>query len=162
MCIQTGKLCNNCQEKYDKGEITDLDIEIGKELMNLTKSVKYLSNITLLKIILTSDLVYLIVGKGDKEKLERARDQLLPKLHKIDKRTFIILEKTKNAKRLIEELLTPIMPVGSSIVLLPPDGLKELKIQIKKQDKDEIKISANELSKLTEILLGMSAHYAYV
>ena len=49
MCIQTGKLCNNCQDKLDSGEITNLDIEIGKELMNIAKSVKFLSNITLLK-----------------------------------------------------------------------------------------------------------------
>ena len=60
MCIQTGKLCNSCQAKMDDGKISKIDVQIGKILMNVGKSRRFLHEIEILKVIETDASIYII------------------------------------------------------------------------------------------------------
>jgi hypothetical protein len=162
MCIQSGRLCATCEELYDVGEITDIDIDFGKVLMNVAKSQRFLSDITVNKMIETTNKIFLIVKKGDREKCERAKSELDSQFAAVDKRPVYYIEKIKNAKQLLDELLNPIIPVGTSTVFLPPFSEKELKIQVHKQDKDKLEMKADELSIITKALLDMNSHYVFV
>jgi hypothetical protein len=162
MCITSGKLCNTCEERFDKGEISQIDIDVGNTLLNIAKSQRFLSDITVLRIIETSKSIYIITKKGDAIKLEQAGEHLENQLLRIKNKKFTYFDKTKNAKKLLSDLLTPVIPVGNSTVILPPDGDKELKVQIKKSDKEKLNIQSDELSRITSALLGMNCHYSYV
>jgi hypothetical protein len=128
--------------------------------MNVAKSQRFLSNITVTKMVETKSKVFMIVNKGDKQKLLQAGDHLIQQFSNADARAVMYLEQTKNTKRLIEELLMPVVPTGISTIFLPSFDEKELKIQVRKQDK-EILIPAEELNDIINALLGMNAHYAY-
>lgn len=162
MCIQTKKLCPTCQNLMDKGEISEFDIELGNVLMNLAKSNKYLNDLTVLKLVETDLHVFVIVQKGQIAKVKRAENQIFAKLENILKRKIIYLEKTKSPRVLLDFLLHPIKVISNSIMIIPPDGDKEIKVQIKKKFKEEVPISMNEASKLTKALLGMDTHFVYV
>lgn len=162
MCIQTKKLCPTCQNLMDKGEISEFDIEMGNVLMNLAKSNKYLNDLTVLKLVETDLHVFVIVQKGQIAKVKRAENQIFAKLENILKRKIIYLEKTKSPRVLLDFLLHPIKVISNSIMIIPPDGDKEIKVQIKKKFKEEVPISMNEASKLTKALLGMDTHFVYV
>ena len=161
MCVQTNKLCSSCQDLYDSGRISDLDIEFGKVMMNITKSLRFLSDVTIEKIIETTKTVFVVVKKGEKEKFDRAKDNLKKSLKVIDPRRFEFIDKIKNPKVLIERLLSPIIPNSISTVFLPFSE-KELKVQVKRTDKENINMSEEELSVLTNALVGMGAHYSYI
>ena len=161
MCIQTGRLCQNCEDLFDEGEIADIDIDFGKILMDAAKSHKFLSKITVNNIIETKNRIILIVKKGDKEKFLRAKKYLSSQFSKVDERSAVYLEKTRSAKQLLEDILSPIIPMGTSTIFLPSFSEKELKVQVKKADKESI-MAADELSVITKAILGMNAHYAYV
>lgn len=162
MCIQTKKLCTTCQNLMDKGEISEFDIELGNVLMNLAKSNKYLHDLTVLKLVETDLHVFVIVQKGQIAKVKRAENQIFAKLENILKRKIIYLEKTKSPRVLLDFLLHPIKVISNSIMIIPPDGDKEIKVQIKKKFKEEVPISMNEASKLTKALLGMDTHFVYI
>lgn len=162
MCIQTKKLCTTCQNLMDKGEISEFDIELGNVLMNLAKSNKYLNDLTVLKLVETDLHVFVIVQKGQIAKVKRAENQISAKLENILKRKIIYLEKTKSPRVLLDFLLHPIKVISNSIMIIPPDGDKEIKVQIKKKFKEEVPISMNEASKLTKALLGMDTHFVYI
>lgn len=162
MCIQTKKLCPTCQNLMDKGEISEFDIELGNVLMNLAKSNKYLNDLTVLKLVETDLHVFVIVQKGQIAKVKRAENQIFAKLENILKRKIIYLEKTKSPRVLLDFLLHPIKVISNSIMIIPPDGDKEIKVQIKKKFKEEVPISMNEASKLTKALLGMDTHFVYI
>ncbi|OLS23046.1 MAG: hypothetical protein HeimC2_27860 [Candidatus Heimdallarchaeota archaeon LC_2] len=162
MCIQAGKLCASCEELYQQELISDIDIDVGKVLMKVAKSQKFLSNISIYNIIETESTIIIITAPGDKEKLDRAGSFLLNNLAEIDKRDFIFLVKTKNPNKFIEGLIGSELLVGTSTVFLPPFSDKELKVQVKKDNKNKLKIVGKDLSKVTKALLGINAHYAFV
>ena len=162
LCISSRTICPQCQQKIDNGEVGQIDIEIGNILLNVAKSQKYLSKLTLTNIIETKKSVYLVVETGGVKLLKQAGDHLLNKLKDYKQKDYVFIEQTDNPKKLMEDLLEPIVPVGTSTVMLPPDGEKELKVQIKKKDKDNLEINSTELSQVTRAILGLYAHYAYV
>jgi hypothetical protein len=162
MCIQSGKLCASCDKLYQNEEISDIDIDFGKILMNTAKSQKFLSNITILQIVETEHQIFIITNIEDKRKLQRAGVSLMSSFKGVDNRDVLFLEKTKNPKKFIEGLIGPELLVSTSTVFLPPFSEKELKVKIKKDNKSKLKILADDLSKLTQALLGMEAHYSFV
>ena len=162
MCIQTKKLCPTCERLMEAGDISEFDIELGNVLMSLAKSNKYLNDLVVLRLVETDEHVFVIVKKGQIDKLRRAEDQIFAKLENILKRKMIYLEKTKSPKALVDTLLSPIKVMSNSLVIIPPDGTKEIKIQIKKKYRKEVPISMNETSKLTKAILGMETHFVFV
>ncbi|MCE7735104.1 MAG: hypothetical protein GPJ54_09520 [Candidatus Heimdallarchaeota archaeon] len=162
MCIQSGRLCASCDKLYQNDVISDIDIEIGKILMNTAKSQKFLSNITILKIVETQRTVFVISKVGDVEKLLRAASAINSVFSQKDKRALIFLEKTKNPKKFIQGLIGIELLVSTSTVFLPPFSEKELKVQVKESNKSKLRILSEDLSKITNALLGMDAHYSFI
>jgi hypothetical protein len=83
------------------------------------------------------------------------------KIRAITNLPIYYLEKSKNKKKVLEDLFDPIVPLSHSVIMIPPEGDKELKIKFKRVDKDELKIDAEELSIITQDLFGMRAHYSF-
>ncbi len=162
MCIQTGKLCASCEELYQQDVISDIDIDVGKVLMKIAKSQKFLSNISIFNIIETDSTILLVTAPGDSEKLERAKEFVARSLAEVDKREFAFLDKTRNPKKFIEGLIGSDLIVSTSTVFLPPFSDKELKVQVKKDNKNKLKLINKDLSTITQALLGMNAHYSFV
>ena len=162
LCISSRRICPQCQAKIDNGVAGQIDIEIGNILLNVAKSQKYLSKLSLTNIIETKKTIYLVVKKGDVERLKHAGDHLEKQLKEYKDKNYVFIEKTKSAKKLLDDLLAPIVPVATSTIMLPPDGDKELKVQIKEKEKDQVKLSSTELSQVTRAILGLYAHYSYV
>lgn len=162
MCIQSGRLCASCEQLYQDDVISDIDIEVGKILMNTAKSQKFLSNITVLKIVETKTTVFVLSKVGDGAKLLRAAPTISSVFNQKDKRPLVFLEQTKNPKKFIQGLIGTELLVSTSTVFLPPFSEKELKVQVKKSNKSKLKILADDLSKVTTALLGMDAHYSFI
>ena len=162
LCISSKKLCTSCQSKLENHEISQIDIEIGNILLNFAKENKYLNTIKVKNIINSHDTVYIILGQGDKEKIVRAGVKLENLLKGYINKNFNFIETTKNPKKLIKDLISPIIPISTSTIMLPPDWSKELKVQINKREKTDLQISSNNLSIVTEAVLGFYAHYSYV
>jgi hypothetical protein len=145
----------------DSGEISQIDIEFGNLLIDAGKLNKFLANITLNRVIQTDKAYYLLTGKGDVEKIKRAMPSMKSKIRAITNLPIYYLEKSKNKKKVLEDLFDPIVPLSHSVIMIPPEGDKELKIKFKRVDKDELKIDAEELSIITQDLFGMRAHYSF-
>ncbi|MDH5404190.1 MAG: hypothetical protein OEZ01_09525 [Candidatus Heimdallarchaeota archaeon] len=162
MCIQTNKFCSSCEKKFENGEVGEIDIQVGNAILKIAKNMKFINEITLLKIAQTKSLNILIVKPNDVTKLIKAGQHLEKELKLIDHKEWLYLEKTNNSKKLIEDLLRPVNPVSISSIMLPPEGNVELKIQINEIDKDNLALQAHEISEITKILLNKQSHYSFV
>lgn len=161
MCIQTTNLCKNCQNAFDLGEITDVDITLGRILMNLAKTNKYLNDLTVLRIVETDRNIFIMVKKDQVEKMEKAEKLIKDALDKSENRKLHFFEKTNSPKVLVDTILYPIKPVSNTTIIIPPEGHKEIKLIFKSSHKEDIPLSANEVSKLTSKILGMETHYVF-
>ena len=65
----TGSLCYSCQERFDGGFVTQFDIDLTNDLMELQeKEFPDLKTASFHNAIDVGDIVFLVIGKGDSPK----------------------------------------------------------------------------------------------
>jgi len=72
---QTNTLCRKCKALYREGKISDLDIELSKLFVDLSKSNKNMKNIAFYSSIELKDMVVIVTKKED---VAKAYDKLHP------------------------------------------------------------------------------------
>ncbi|MHA1799783.1 MAG: hypothetical protein ACTSVY_15145 [Candidatus Helarchaeota archaeon] len=141
ICAISGVLCGACTENVESGKISSLDIEYTKELLELEKKFKVLNGITFLKANEIGDMVVLQVGKGDLAKISGQRGRILRELEKsYPGKRFRFIEKSKDIKRILENLVAPARILGINQIYLPT-GETESKVRIYKSDQKKLPAS---------------------
>ncbi|OLS21970.1 MAG: hypothetical protein HeimC3_33160 [Candidatus Heimdallarchaeota archaeon LC_3] len=146
-CAKTGTLCSNCQARYHRGEISDIDIQSSKILAKLEKKFSNLSKSKLKQTISTEKIVILV---GDK-KLKLAFDQYPDISNALEKELGKSIETVTlegSIKETINGLFHPVEVLGVDQIFVP-DGTKELKIRLK-GDENMLPINESTLKLITE------------
>ncbi|MHA1409320.1 MAG: hypothetical protein ACTSQY_03190 [Candidatus Odinarchaeia archaeon] len=146
-CAQTGMLCQSCQNKLTKGEITDSDIKIAKKLIELENHYVSLKNVTLNTVIHTPEFDILVVNKGDIPQLIGPKGKILKTLENVIGKKLRVIEKNSNYIKIIEDLLSPMRVLGVNKIFLPT-GETVQKVRIKKVRGVKIPMSEEDLEKL--------------
>ena len=68
-CVKSGILCRKCQEKIEKGQITDLDLKIIRLLTELEKENPALQDVTYHKAVEAENNVVILVDRRDMGKI---------------------------------------------------------------------------------------------
>lgn len=149
-CAKTGTLCANCKVRFQKGEISETDIQSSKILANLEKKYSNLSKSKLKQTIMTDKIIILV---GDK-KLKFAFDQYPDISSTLERELGKSIETVtieSSLKETISGLFHPVEVLGVDQMFVP-DGTKELKIRLKGDskslpiDKDTIKLIAEKIT----------------
>ena len=86
-CIKSGFLCSNCQARLDSGDITEFEIDLAKDLIQLEEEEEnfaFLRDISFYKAIDYEDVVILVVGKKDKLRITQALINWIKETYEID------------------------------------------------------------------------------
>ncbi len=148
--LKTGILCSACESKLEKGEITQLDVEISKILFDLSKRFKEVNDVVFKKSIDTGDILVLVVGKGSAEKI---RGRVLRILSKRLRRRIKIIEETKDYKVLSQQLLAPARVLAINIVFLP-GNVEKHRIIVPKQDINKLPTNITSIQKILKDITG--------
>ncbi len=132
VCLKSGILCPSCQEKVDRGEITQLDIEIAKHLVKLEKKFPALKNATFFKAF-DVDRMLIVLVKSDGKIMRPLWNRISRILGHTLKKPVRIIEKTSSIRQIAEQILSPAKVLGVNIVWLP-DGSRENYIKISRMD----------------------------
>lgn len=132
-CLKSSELCAKCKGRLEKGNITELDVEVSRLLYELSGEFKALKDIELKKTIFTQDLVIFITKKGDAGALIGKGGKIVKTIsQKMDKKVKVI-EESGSYKEIIRDILSPIKVLGINILFLP-DGDEHHRVIISKQD----------------------------
>jgi len=146
VCLKSGILCQSCQSKLDRGEIDELDIEIGRIFLEMESKFSMIKNATFYKAIDTGKDIIILV-KSDKRILRPVWNRISKLMSEKLKKQVRIVEKTSSIRRLAEQVLSPAKVKGVNIIWLP-DGSRENYIRISKQDVNRLRISKEIAEKL--------------
>lgn len=160
-CAQTGMLCKDCQSKLDSGEIDQIDIEIAKTATEFEKNNPNASKVEILTTIKRDDFVILIVKPGDLKYLTGIPLDFDKLLERKLKKPVKIIEKTKNKKKLLEEIFAPALISGINTVFVPLRSPKpgqssvdeETVVVLAQEEKDKLPASLKEIRKIVKMLL---------
>ncbi|MCK4286807.1 MAG: hypothetical protein KAX18_11420, partial [Candidatus Lokiarchaeota archaeon] len=107
-CIKSGFLCNNCQARLDTGEISEFEIDLAKDLIKLeeeNEEFAFLKDISFFKAIDFEDLIIIVVGRGDKLRINQSLIDWIKETYEIDE--ILIVQNTKKPRPVVEALISP-------------------------------------------------------
>ncbi len=153
VCAKTGVLCSSCETKLRNGEVTQLEIDLSRTLLDLEKQFPALKRVSFYKAIEKEDLVILIVGKGEINHIIGNYGKTKKILQEKFNKNFRVIEKSKSPKKILEDLIAPIPVLGINQIYLPT-GEIENKARVSEKDINRIPIDINILEDIIYSLTG--------
>ncbi len=153
-CINSGFLCTNCQARLDAGEITEFEIDLAKNLIQLEEQEEkfaFLKDISFYKAIDYEDLIILVVGRKDKLKITPDLVAWIKETYEIDELIFI--EKTNKPRPVVEALIAPYKLLSLNEIFLAT-GDVQFRAVLWEDDKEKILFTKEELEELIYELTG--------
>ncbi len=153
-CVNSGLLCTSCQEKLDNGEITDFELDLARDFIELEEQEEkfgYLKDVSFFKAIDFEDVVIIVVGRGDKIRITSELINWIKETYEIEK--IILVEKTKKPRPVVEALITPVKVISINEIFLATGDI-QFKAVIRKSEKDKILFTKEELEDLIVELTG--------
>jgi len=153
-CINSGFLCTNCQARLDAGEITEFEIDLAKDLLQLEEEdekFSYLKDISLYKAIDYEDLVILVIGKRNKLKITPELINWMKETYEIDELIFI--EKTDKPRPVVEALINPYKLKSLNEIFLATGDI-QFRAVLWEDDKNKLLFTKEELEELIYELTG--------
>jgi len=156
---QTNTLCRKCKQLHREGKISDIDIELSKILIDVSKSNKDLKNISFYSSFELEDVIIIVTKKQDVPIL--SMPDVIDKIKKHTNKDMRFLERTKDPKTLVESLLHPIPVLNVTTLYIPPFSDKEYKIEIEKKYKDILPIPEEVIVQTVSSVLDTEAFIEY-
>ena len=162
-CVNSGFLCNSCQKRLDTGELTEFELDLAKDLVELEENnhetFGFLKDISFYKAIDYEDVVILVVGTKEKLRITQELLDWIKETYEIDK--IILIEKTNKPRPVVESLIAPSKLVSLNEIFLATGDI-EFKAVINKADKSNILFTATELEALIFELTGTITRVEYL
>lgn len=127
-------MCSRCKKKLEKGEITKLDLEIGRLLMSMEEEHPPLQNVYFHKSIESGDILAIFVGQGDIAKILSYGGKIIKSLEQSTKKTVRVLETNSDERKFLEDLFAPMTVLTVNKIWLP-DGSTETRVILKGSEK---------------------------
>jgi transcription antitermination factor NusA-like protein len=154
-------LCPGCQEKVNKGEITELEAEISLRLYNLLDKYKMPQELTFHKAIETDDTVILVVGENQIGTIIGKGGKIVKSLQKELNKKIRVIENTDDIKKIAQDLIHPARIMGINILYLPDGGTKK-KLRIPVEDEKKLPIDTSIVEDIILRMTGESVNVVIV
>jgi len=153
-CIRSGFLCTNCQTRLDKGELTEFELDLAKDLIDLEENQEefgFLKEISFYKAIDYEDVVILVVGRKDKLIISSKLINWIKETYEIDE--LILVEKTNQPRPVVEALIAPNKLLSLNEIFLATGDI-QFRAVLNEADRDTILFTKEELEDLINELTG--------
>ncbi len=155
--LESDFLCPSCQDKLDRGAISEFDIEFSKWILERAKEYPELDRLNLLRAIRLDDRLVLVVKKSREILLEN--EDLMNELKELYGEV-LILDGPAKVRTVVRKLIAPAIEVGINSLYLP-DGTKESIVMLKTEDRGRIPYSKEELRQIVSAVTGESVLFEY-
>jgi len=125
-CVKSGILCRKCQEKIEKGQITDLDLKIIRLLTELEKENPALGDVTYHKAVEAENNVAILVDRRDMGKILSGGAKTVHAISDSLGKKVKILSYGGDDRQFLEDLLSPVSILTLNTIWIP-DGSTETK-----------------------------------
>ncbi|MCS7120258.1 MAG: hypothetical protein RMJ07_04760 [Nitrososphaerota archaeon] len=154
-CLKSGILCSKCNEKVRKGEVSKLDLEIGRLLVSLEEQYPPLQSVYFHKSVEADGLIAIFVGQGDIAKILSYGGKIIKHLERATNKSIRVLEYNSSERKFLEDLFAPMSILTINRIWLP-DGTMETKVVLKGKERREVTRQAKALAMIAKKAHGIS------
>lgn len=154
-CLRSGMLCSKCKKKVEKGEVSQLDLEVGRLLISIEDKFPPLQDVYLHKVVEADGVLAILVNQGDIAKILSYGGKIIKLLEHKTKKTVRVLEYKSDERKFLEDLLAPMSILTINRIWLP-DGTTETRVILKGREKRKASKYFKALKEIARTAQGMA------
>jgi len=154
-CIKSGIMCRKCQEKIEKGQITDLDLKIIRLLSDLEKGNPGLQDLTYHKAVEADGNVAVLVDRRDMGKMLSGGAKVAHAISDSLGKTVKVLGYGGDARQFLEDLFSPLSILTLNTIWIP-DGSTETKVILTGRQPRRMPVDLEIVKRLAKELRNMT------
>jgi transcription antitermination factor NusA-like protein len=154
-CIKSGILCRKCQEKIEKGQITDLDLKIIRLFSDLEKENQALQDVTYHKAVEADGNVAILVNRRDMSKILSGGAKPVHAISNSLGKKVKILGYGGDDRQFLEDLFSPLAILTLNTIWIP-DGSTETKVILTGRQPRRMPVDPEVVKKLAKQLRNMT------
>jgi transcription antitermination factor NusA-like protein len=154
-CVKSGILCQKCQEKIERGQITDLDLKIIRTLSEFEKSFPALQDLQYHKSVESGDTLAVLVDRRDVSKLLSSGGKIVKALGEEYGLRVKVIGFGGDARQFLEDLFSPLSILTINTIWIP-DGSTETKVILTGRPPKRMPVDLDVAKKLALELQGMT------
>jgi len=154
-CLKSGILCSKCQAKLRLGDVSELDLRIGRLLLSLESKFPSLQEICFHKAVEANDVLALIVGQGDVARLLSYGGKIIRAVGKTIGKSIRVLEHGVDTRKFLEDLFAPLSIITINTIWLP-DGSTETRVILRKRGRKRPPLHVGALKEIAQKVRGIT------
>jgi transcription antitermination factor NusA-like protein len=148
-------LCPKCKRKLEKGEISELDLEVGRLLMSMEEEFPPLQNVYFHKSVESDGVLAIFVSRGDIAKILSYGGKIIRSVERSTKKTVRVLESNSDERKFLEDLFAPMTILTINRIWLP-DGSTETRVILKGSEGRRTSRYINALKEIAREAQGLT------
>ena len=153
-CLRSDVLCRSCQEKLDRGEFSEFDLEISKIMMSLEEDSE---GVEFLRSYASRGILLIKLQKGSMARLLTHLNELQDRIHKATKRKAVFFDEGESLRAVSERLLYPARILSSRTSWLP-GGANLTVMRVDRKPDVDLTEAAKLLSDLYGVELNITSN----
>jgi len=154
-CVKSGILCRRCEEKLERGLVTELDLKVIQKMVELEKTNPILEDITYHRAVEADDMMAILVDKRDLPKLLVGGAKVVKDLGETFGKRVRLISYGGDDRGFLEDLFTPMSILTINTIWIP-DGTTETKVILTGRRPKKMPIDADVVQKIAHELKGMT------
>jgi len=154
-CLRSGILCSKCKKKVERGEVSQLDLEIARLLISIEDKYPPLQEVYFHKAVEADGILAIFVGHGDIPKILSYGGKIIKLLERKTKKTVRVLEYKSDERKFLEDLFAPLSILTINRIWLP-DGTTETRVILKGRERKRTSKYTDALKEITKKAKGIT------
>ncbi len=148
-------LCQKCSAKVKAGEISALDLKIGRLLLSLEDKYPSLQNVCFYKAVEVERTLAILVGHGDVPKILGYGGKIVKAIGDETGKNVRVLEYGVDDRKFLEDLFIPFSILTINTIWLP-DGTTETRVILKRKRGAQMPMDLKALKEIASKVRKMS------
>ncbi len=154
-CVKSGILCRRCEEKVEKGLVTQLDLKVIQRMVELEKDNPVLQDVTYHRSVEADGVMAVLVDKKDMPKLLGGGAKIVRDLGETFGKRVKLISYGGDDREFLEDLFNPMSILTINTVWIP-DGSTETKVILTGRRPRNMPVDLEKVRKIAEELKGMT------
>jgi transcription antitermination factor NusA-like protein len=154
-CVKSGILCRRCEEKVEKGLVTELDLKVIQRIVELEKDNPVLQDVTYHRSVEADGIMAVLVDKKDMPKLLGGGAKIVKDLAETFGKRVKLISYGGDSREFLEDLFSPLSILTINTVWIP-DGTQETKVILTGREPRRMPVDLEKVRKIAQELKGMT------
>jgi len=153
--VKSGILCRRCEEKLEKGQITELDLKVIQRMVELEKEHPILQEVTYHRSVEADGMMAVLVDRRDLPKLLGGGAKVVKDLGETFGKRVKLISYGGDDREFLEDLFSPLSILTINTIWIP-DGSTETKVILTGRQPRKMPVDLDVVKTIAKDLKGMT------